>query len=50
MSERMMDRRTWIWVVVGGVLLMALGFYLSAVLNLSAKTVSLGAPAAFWPS
>lgn len=36
-----MDRRTIIWVVVGAVVLMALGFYLSSVLNLS-QQVSLG--------
>lgn len=36
-----MERRTLMWVVVGAVVLMAAGFYLSSVLNLS-RQVSLG--------
>jgi putative effector of murein hydrolase len=36
-----MERRTLVWVIVGAVVLMATGFYLSSVLNLS-QQVSLG--------
>jgi hypothetical protein len=39
-----MDKRTIFWVIVGAVVLMAAGFYLSSVLNLS-QQVSMGARA-----
>jgi hypothetical protein len=38
--EVLMERRTLIWVIVGAVVLMAAGFYLSSVLNLSEQESS----------
>ncbi len=38
--EVLMERRTLIWIVVGAVVLMAAGFYLSSVLNLSEQESS----------